>query len=271
MSQPSLLAKWKLEALVGLGLSGFALAMTNLAPDFAVAEKPSAQKKPPIPFSPEVTHAWKKAWADFSWMKRNHLGEVKFHSGPAEGIDLEPWFSIGTWKKGIIAKLPSPDIPFGLIIHNKKFSDSDLKELAGLENLHSLRITGTRVTGSGLRKLAKLEHLHSINMRRTNIKDAGLQRLSELIHLSSLNLSKTSLTDSRLKKLVFGLKRKSRLNKLKTLNLADTQITSKGMKALTMLEGLENLNLFHVKAKDQGAADLVKLNNLKSLNFVALG
>src|SRR4051812_13458435 len=48
-----------------------------------------------------------------------------------------------------------------------KVADADLKELAPLQNLTSLNLSGTAVTGTGLKELAALKNLTTLHLNLT--------------------------------------------------------------------------------------------------------
>jgi hypothetical protein len=58
-------------------------------------------------------------------------------------------------------------------------TDAGLKELAGLKNLQTLDLSGTKVTGEGLKELAALKNLQSLDLRETQVTDTGVRALQK--------------------------------------------------------------------------------------------
>ena len=75
-------------------------------------------------------------------------------------------------------------------------TDANLKEVAGLKNLRSLDLAGTKVTDAGLKELAGLKSLSSLNLVGTPVTDAGLKELAALKNLHILNVNETQVTDA---------------------------------------------------------------------------
>ena len=52
-----------------------------------------------------------------------------------------------------------------------------MKELADLQHLQTLHLTGTKVTDAGLARLAGLKHLQLVFVSGTKVTDAGVASL----------------------------------------------------------------------------------------------
>ena len=112
-----------LAALVSCGVGAFAGAGTD-------------KKEEPKPLQPEVVKAWRDAGADVGWMKDV---PPKLSSGYAYWAPFREKGEAGAVpalryhpdKKGVLAMLPDPGVPFGLDTHCCAMNDAQLKELAG--------------------------------------------------------------------------------------------------------------------------------------------
>ena len=99
----------------------------------------------------ELVAAWEKAGAAVGWMSVFKFGFIMFRKG-GEGEKSEvPAFYFSKLTAGVVAKLPQPQMAFGLCL---KVTDAGLKGLAGLKRLQSLDLTDSQVTDAGLKELA---------------------------------------------------------------------------------------------------------------------
>jgi Leucine-rich repeat (LRR) protein len=60
-------------------------------------------------------------------------------------------------------------------------TDAGLRELAGLTQLQSLSLTGTRVTDAGLKHLAGLKELQTLDLTGSRVTDAGVSDLRKTL------------------------------------------------------------------------------------------
>ncbi len=126
---------------------------------------------------------------------------------------------------------------------NGQMTDAMLAELAGIETLEALELSGCRgVTDRGLRSLAALPALQRLDLSGTSITDAGLAVLGELPRLRVLELRGTRVSDA-------GLRSLARCPALVTLDLSGT---ATGDGAITALAGHPALRRFH---SGQGVTD----------------
>ena len=141
--------------------------------------------------------------------------------------------------------------PFSRLTNLKKLSLSglskldDLSPLAGLTNLQTLRISGTKVTD--LTPLSELTSLQSLYVSGTQV--SNLTPLSGLTSLQTLDISRMPVTD---------LTPLSELTSLQELNVSGTKVTD-----LTPLSGLANLQTLDVSGMQ--VSDLTPLSGLTSL------
>jgi len=125
----------------------FALGVAT-RPGASLAQKPAKAPTRPVPM---LIAAWEKAGADFGWMRLEPEGVVDlgpsgfldpgrfpdWRSGrdkPAPG-DL-PAFWFDRFRTGKLKSLPMPETPFGLLFNGAKVTNTNLKELAGMKQLH---------------------------------------------------------------------------------------------------------------------------------------
>lgn len=80
--------------------------------------------------------------------------------------------------------------------------DPDLKTVSKFENLRTLNLNFTDITGSGLKDLVSLKHLQSLSLSGTKlIFDDLLQLMRSLVSLNKLTLWNTGLTDAEMDQL----------------------------------------------------------------------
>lgn len=78
-----------------------------------------------------------------------------------------------------------------------QMTDAVLAEVAGIEQLTSLRLGGSKaLTDAGVRYLARLPRLKHLDLGDTGVTDHGLQVLRELPALETLSLRMTRVTDA---------------------------------------------------------------------------
>ena len=103
----------------------------------------------------------------------------------------------------------------------RDLNDDGVAVVAGLENLVSLNLRDTQISGLGLAHLKGLKNLRRLHLERTKIDDEGAQHLAGLKKLEYLNLYSTDITDATLARLG-GLKN------LKQLYVWQTGVTDEG-------------------------------------------
>jgi len=137
-------------------------------------------------------------------------------------------------------------------------TDSDVRRLAELTDLHRLDLTGTQITDAGVSHLAGLTRLQWLDLSGTKLTDAGLEHLKGLTGLQWLLLPGTDVTDEALAHL-------EGLTGLKGLDLSATKITDAGLEHLKGLTGLQGLELRNTQITDAGLAHLKGLTKLQTL------
>ena len=70
-----------------------------------------------------------------------------------------------------------------------KFIDSDLRQLAGLQNLTTLDLNNTKVGDGALREVAALKQLEELSLCGTKVTPAGLKALAPLKKLKTISFN----------------------------------------------------------------------------------
>jgi hypothetical protein len=216
------------------------------------------KKKPQNLIPPNLAKAWTDAGAEMGWMYDDDGIPRLAHGDVTSGV--MHYLRIVTYKEGEIAKLPAPPVPFGLYAFNAKLTDAGLKELAHLQKVETLTISGNPITEDGLGELLALKSLRLLSLNEMKITDKGLETVVKIESLEALFVSSTAVTDAGLNKLI-GLK------KLRWLGLDQTKIGDEGIKILAKIESLERLNLVGTKVTDAGVKTLSACKKLKVLTL----
>ena len=128
-------------------------------------------------------------------------------------------------------QLDSKDLPY----HG--FSHRVLNDLAGLEALEELDLSGHRISGPGFEFIGRLTTLKKLNLAGTGITDDDLRFLAPLQSLDDLNLGGNPITDE-------GLGVLSKLDSLRSLDLSGCgKIKGMGLAHLAGLAHFERLAL----------------------------
>jgi Leucine-rich repeat (LRR) protein len=241
----------------------------------SVAQAP--KKELPKPLPENLLNAWKEAGAQFAWSDVKMSTLLGVTDKPEPGAI--PIFIFDNHRKeGVVAKLPIPDAPFGILFVNSSLTNSGLKELVQFKTLTRLEFLISPVTDTGLKELAPLTNLTKLVFGGNELTDSRLKVLREigLLHalhqattadgkrptnpeeVASLDLSDNPVTGA-------GLKQLAHLKNLTSLNLYGTKVTDAGLKELAPLKNLNELNLNYTKVTDAGLKELAPLKNLTSL------
>ncbi len=138
------------------------------------------EKSPPHPLPKEIVKAWTDARAKVGWIREASLGAPIFVTDKKNPKPEDIPAFVLHWQSGELAKLPTPQTPWGLLLIN--VTDEGLKELASLKNLRNLGLVGTKVTDKGLKELTQFKHLKRLYLRRTiRVTDAGLKELQKAL------------------------------------------------------------------------------------------
>lgn len=207
------------------------------------------QEKVPLAESlpDDVVQAWKAADAGVCWVRTGQF----FWDGKVPQVEPGdiPAFYFLMLTDGVLSKLPSPTVPFGLDIERTQITNLSLKDMVGLTNLRSLNLRATAVTDAGLKELAVLNNLQWLDLSETQVTDVGLKELAGLKNLESLDLRDTKVTDE-------GLKQLSGLRVLQSLTLGSTQVTAAGLAELFALMSIGSLDILGPQVTSSGLRDL---------------
>jgi beta-lactamase regulating signal transducer with metallopeptidase domain/Leucine-rich repeat (LRR) protein len=231
------------------------------------------QPQPPIPVEtnerPEqpryAARTFNSQMAFSVWVMVDHSGTWGVGNTPsATPLEIPP-----CWCWGVYTRSPVKDwdmlareislnkIP-GLWLDS--CTDSDVKHLAGLRNLHLLYLPETAITDAGLESLQGLTGLEELGLENTRVTDAGLAHLKGLTKLRVLYLARTRITNA-------GLQYLKGLTNLRGLDLNETQITDAGLQHLAGLTKLSWLRLNGTRVTDTGLEHLQRLTALASLQL----
>ncbi|MCA9101982.1 MAG: hypothetical protein KDA63_12555 [Planctomycetales bacterium] len=161
--------------------------------------------------------------------------------------------------------------------------DDGMAALAGLVDLESLQINGTRISDAGLAHLSGCVNLTFLDLSNDNVSDTGLEHLAGLAKLQRLDLEGTRVTGVGLQHLrgsgltmlnlsaapvtTAGLAEIGRLPALVSLRLDSTGITDADLAQLDRLTNLQYLRLINTNVGDAGLAHLEDLRNLEALDL----
>ena len=181
---------------------------------------------------------------------------------------------------------------WSLMLIGCSVTESDLREIGRMENLHALCLAGAPITELG--SIAELENLEMLFLDGTAIAElgnivelenlellwlndtaiAGVEGIGKLENLQELNLSETAITElgsivelENLEQLylsntsIAGVEGIGKLENLHMLELSDTAVTELG--DIVELENLEHLYLSNTSIA--GVEGIGKLENLKTL------
>lgn len=229
--------------------------------------------------SNETIAAWKKAGAEFGWMRDDP--SLAFVRGPEGGLNDLPAFQFSGPPIGIEA-LPTGDSPLGLSL--REVDPTILRSVAKLGNIAFLDLSRSSLSAADASLLAglKLQRLRlplnarsalalppylsasalsaEIDLTGWDISDSDLAILARSRRPTSLNLSRTRISDA-------GLKLVAEFMDLRQLSLSGTAVTDRGMPELARLQRLESLDLSHTRIGDDGLRSLTRLGELRKLDL----
>jgi hypothetical protein len=92
-----------------------------------------------------------------------------------------PAFRLRALEAGLLAKLPEPQVPFGLDLTKLASTDRWLVDLRGLKNLQALNLADRQITDTGLDEVGSLKNLQWIDLFRTQLTDTGIAELKKAL------------------------------------------------------------------------------------------
>lgn len=148
------------------------------------------------------------------------------------------------------------DLPLGRfrlraidLTNQNKIGDEDLRQVAGLTEVESLRLAGTGLTDAGIAHLAAAKSLRELDLSQTAVTDRGVAPLAELSALEQLFLTDTAVGDD-------GIRSLRRLERLSHLALSGTKVTAASLADITQLPALRWLSLARLPLDDAVVAEL---------------
>jgi len=122
-------------------------------------------------------------------------------------------------------------------------SEFELADLAKLEGIERLDLSGSAVTDAGLSNLKGLRRLTTLQLSGTKITTAGLASIRHLGRLIKLDISGTDAGD-------IGLNQLNKLANLEELRLRGTHLTDAGIASLGSLAALRALDVGDTSVAD---------------------
>jgi hypothetical protein len=222
----------------------------------------AADPKGPEPLPEDLIRTWKDAKADARWLGTDPYGTPRGGNRPEDLFRVDvPGFCITGCKAGVLAKLPIPGKPFGLILTGSGVTDDVLKELVGFKSLTTLWLEKTAVTAGGLKNLLALKNLTALHLTNTLLTKEHCKELAAFTNLTALGLAGTDVTDAGIQELKLdGFKN------LTLLNLGSCfYLTEKCLKELAPLKNLTMLSI-----NGMAGAELKELAGLRKLTALTL-
>ncbi len=139
------------------------------------------------------------------------------------------------------------------------FQEHDFALLAGLPELKTLHLQGSRVTDRALQHVAQLPKLATLSLDSTRVTADGLAQLSALPELEWLDLAGETVSNDLLQRI-------GSLNKLRVVRFDGTRVTAAGCEHLADLPELRTLVFF--RSSLDGLRFLDKLQGLEELLFI---
>ena len=205
----------------------------------------------------ELVEAWKRAGAEFGWIKINEVGggphweplanpgEIKSLPGspfsrtkPEAGLYGAVRFT--TFPSGKLQKLPGKDLCIRLYLDTCGVVDDDVKEVAQLNKLQWLTLYRSEISDKGLKHLAGLKEIRRIGLHNSKVTDEGMEVIAQFRGLEGLGIGMTKVTDK-------GFAKLQGLTQLWLLDIGGTGVTDssvdtllgmKKMRALWLSEGI---------------------------------
>ena len=261
-------------------------------PKVEIAKKVEPKKEAPAS-KEEAIAAWKKAGLIIGWAKPDAKDATFSYPAFRQGGLQNDGELLAVYmpenKPIAFAQLPAPDEGFALFYRGaitevtlknlgafKKMqililmgvsgvSDSGLKGLSGLKELHTLNLDLTGIGDDGLRELAALDGLQRLSLGSCyQVTEVGLKHLSGSKNLQMLDVSHTRISEG-------GWKQLAGLKGLKHLKVASLDLSDDGMKAFAAVEQLESLDLTSYKVTNRGLKELANLKRLHTLKLFCTG
>jgi hypothetical protein len=169
------------------------------------------------------------------------------------------WFEQG------LSYVPSGDrllsnlsTPIEADLTGASLGDEHAREIARMDQLHTLLLDRTRITDKACREFAALHELRVLTMSITAVGDEGLFHLRNNTQLTVLDLEQTRVTGA-------GLRHLQNMVNLKDLSLSGTNVTGPYLAYLSTLPNLQFLNLSGTAISDD---DIERLRGLQAVTLL---
>ncbi len=143
-------------------------------------------------------------------------------------------------------------------VQQQRVTDSNVRDLAGLDHLVELELGQSELTAEGVHTLQTLPNFRRLTLRGRPVDDAMLLEICRIPTVRYLNLPHTTITDD-------GLVALDKRPQLVQLRLGSDRLTDAGLEHIAALPKLRFLHLVQVPFTDVGLAKLQKLSKLESL------
>ena len=118
---------------------------------------------------------------------------------PALGVNI---YNKSSYQPKVLEELSAIKTQIiSLDVSKMPVKDAGLKTVAQFENLHTLNLNFTDVTGSSLKELAQLKHLTSLSLAGTRLNPEAVKQISSIKSLAKIALWNTGLSDNQLQAL----------------------------------------------------------------------
>ncbi len=125
--------------------------------------------------------------------------------------------------------------------------DESIQNLEGMEQLESLGLVSTRVSGAGLDRLG--QSIRRLGIYDSPVDDRGMESICRLKKLTHLDVESTLLTDT-------GCRNLGSLTQLETLSILGSPLTDQVMPAIGALKHMTHLSLWDARITDVGLRQL---------------
>ena len=215
------------------------------------------------PLPKEIADAWKQAKISCGWMGTARSDGAMLHSYFTEQFEpgsFVPGFEVFLTEKPDLAKLPQPEVPFGVRVY---FTNAgDLEQLKRFKTLARISIYDCPLGDAGIKILAEMTQLEELRLTACKISPEGFKTLTKLKNLKRLGLRSTKITDAEIPLL-------KAFEKLEHLEIGENlEVTDKGAPALAELKTLKYLDIYLTRILDEGLKSIAKMTHLRGLHIV---
>jgi Leucine-rich repeat (LRR) protein len=227
------------------------------------AQQLGSKKRPGKSIPETIREDWEVAGAELEWEQPPGVDQPFVGEEAPENF---PTFAFGERPRGRFARLPAPDVPFGVDMVGWPVNTAALKDLAAMKNLQFLDVS-VGLTDEALKALAGAAELRSLTLgvSGTRVTGAGINELAALKELRELVI-RGGGPDNR----AAALQRKGEMSGFKSLRrlaLSSIPTTDAAFKDIGSLGELRRLQLSQVRVTDASLAELAKLPKLQSLEI----